>query len=435
MEIPILRTGARGFARRFAAFRSRGQRAAPTIAVQVRRIVEYVRREGDRALLALSRKYDGVRLQRRELRVSSRELEAAARALTPADREALRLAARRIAAFHRRQKQASWRYRDPEGLVLGQEVLPLQRVGVYVPGGSASYPSTVLMNIVPARVAGVAEVVMVTPPRAQGDDVAVLAAAHLAGATAVFRVGGAQAIAALAYGTESIPRVDKIIGPGNLWVQMAKALVFGRVDIDKIAGPSEVVVIADESAPAEYVAADLLAQAEHGSGEECALLLTPSQRLAGAVRAEIQRQLARLPRRARIAAVLRRRSALVVVRDLEEAIRLAEEVAPEHLELMLRDPRRWMRRVRNAGAVFLGLYSPAALGDYIAGPNHVLPTGGGARFASPLGVYDFVKRTSVVWASRSGLARLAPAAARLARLEGYDAHAAALRCRFSAGES
>jgi histidinol dehydrogenase len=299
-----------------------------------------------------------------------------------------------------------------------------------VPGGHAAYPSSVLMNVIPARVAGVGEVVMVSPAGRDGHPPAVLAAAHIAGVTSMYRIGGAQAVAALAYGTRTIARVDKIVGPGNAYVQAAKRLVYGQVDIDSTAGPSEVLVIADASANPAYVAADLLAQAEHGSGDECALLLTPSRRLATHVQAEIVRQLPALPRRAAIAAVLKKRSALVVVRNLDEAIELAEEVAPEHLELLVRNPERVTKRLRNAGAIFQGAHAPAPLGDYLAGPNHVLPTGGSARFFSPLGTYHFVKRTSVVGGSRAALRRLAPAIETLAELEGYQAHAAAIRIRF-----
>ncbi len=399
--------------------------------MQARRIVEAVRRRGDRALIELTRRFDGVTLTPSRLRVSAAEIAAAQSAVPAAALRALRLAARRIAAFHRRQRTRSWSYRDAAGLRMGQQITPLQRVGLYVPGGHAAYPSSVLMNAIPARVAGVHEVIMVSPAGPRGFNPAVLAAAAIAGVDTVYRVGGAQAVAALAYGTKSIPAVDKIVGPGNAWVQAAKKFVYGTVDIDSIAGPSEVLVIADRSANAEYVAADLLAQAEHGSGDECAVLLTPSRPLAVAVQAAIDRQLQQLPRRADIARVLRRRGALVVVRSLAEAVEVADTVAPEHLELMVENPQRWARRIRNAGALFLGHFSPAPLGDYVAGPNHVLPTGGTARFFSPLGVYDFVKRTSIVSATRDGLRRLAPAVARLATLEGYEAHAAAVRCRFT----
>jgi histidinol dehydrogenase len=434
MSVTLLSTRDADFARRFSAIRERGASSSAQVETQARRIVDAVRRRGDRAVISFTRQFDGVRLQAQELRVRPSEIRAAVRAVPVDTQRALRLAARRITAFHRRQRTTSWTYRDAAGLQLGQQLTPLARVGVYVPGGRAAYPSSVLMNAIPARVAGVREIIMLSPAGPQGFNPAVLPAAEIAGVSAVFRIGGAQAVAAAAYGTESIPSVDKIVGPGNAYVQAAKKAVYGTVDIDKIAGPSEVVVVADASACAAHVAADLLAQAEHGSGDECAVLLTPSAKLAAAVREQITAQLRTLPRRNDIKTVLRRRGALVVVRNLAEAIDIAESVAPEHLELMVRDARRWAKRVRNAGALFLGPFAPAPLGDYVAGPNHVLPTGGTARFFSPLGVYDFVKRTSVVAASRAGLKKLAPAIERLAKLEGYDAHAAAVRLRFSKRE-
>ncbi len=434
MAVRLLSTRAAGFTRVFTAIRQRGADATAAVEPQARRIVEAVRRRGDRALIEFTRRFDGVALDPAQLRISAAEVRAALRAVAPDALRALRLAARRIADFHRRQLPASWQYRDALGLRLGQRISPLDRVGLYVPGGHAAYPSSVLMNAIPARVAGVREVVMVSPPGQDGFNPAVLAAAAIAGVNVVFRVGGAQAVAALAYGTDHVPRVDKIVGPGNAYVQAAKKIVYGTVDIDKIAGPSEVVVIADASARAAHIAADLMAQAEHGSGDECAVLLTPEHALAVAVQSEIERQLRALPRREDIARVLRRRGALIVVRDLDEAVVLADQIAPEHLELMVRNAPRWARRLRNAGALFLGAYAPAPLGDYVAGPNHVLPTGGTARFFSPLGVYDFVKRTSVVSATRDGLRRLAPAIERLAALEGYEAHAAAVRRRFGDGE-
>jgi histidinol dehydrogenase len=427
----LLSTQQPDFARQFAAIRERGAATSAAVEGQTRRIVAAVRRRGDRAVLELTRRFDGVTLSPARMRVGAEEIAAAQREVSAPALRALRLAARRIAAFHRRQRSSSWSYGDPVGLRLGQQITPLERVGIYVPGGHASYPSSVLMNAIPARVAGVREVIMVSPAGPHGFNPAVLAAAAIAGVDAVFRIGGAQAVAALAYGTATVPAVDKIVGPGNAYVQAAKKIVYGTVDIDKIAGPSEVLIIADTSAAPAYVAADLLAQAEHGSGDECAVLLTPSRLLAVAVQTEIERQLATLPRRRDIARVLRRRGALVVVRNLDEAVTVAEQVAPEHLEIMVRHPQRWAPRIRNAGALFLGPFTPAALGDYLAGPNHVLPTGGTARFFSPLGVYDFLKRTSVVSATAAGLRRLAPAIERLAALEGYDAHAAAVRMRFA----
>jgi histidinol dehydrogenase len=431
--IRLLHTTQRDFARQFAAIRERSATASPQVEEQARRIVEAVKRRGDRALIEFTRRFDGVQLTPGRLRVSQAEIDAAVRALSPPALRALRTAARRIESFHRRQRQPSWRYRDAAGFTLGQQITPLHRVGLYVPGGHGSYPSSVLMNAIPARVAGVDEVVMVSPAGRDGYNPAVLAAASIGGVNAVYRIGGAQAVAALVYGTGTVPAVDKIVGPGNAWVQAAKRQVYGIVDIDKIAGPSEVVVIADRSVPAAFAAADLLAQAEHGSGDECAVLLTPSRRVADAVRAAIDAQMPALPRRAAIARVLRRRGALVVVRNLDEAIDLAEQIAPEHLELLIANAARYVPRIRNAGAVFVGADAPAPLGDYAAGPNHVLPTGGSARFASPLGVYDFVKRTSVISASRGALRTLAPAICTLAEMEGYQAHAAAVRVRLNGG--
>lgn len=431
MSVPILSSSEPQFARRFAKLRQHGADATTAVETQARSIVDAVRQGGDRALVKLTEQYDRVRLRPAQLRVTAEEVRDAVAAVPSDALRALRLAARRITTFHRHQVSRSWSYHDPLGLRLGQRITPLKRVGIYVPGGHAAYPSSVLMNAIPARVAGVREVVMVSPPSRGGSNPAVLAAAAIAGVDTVFRVGGAQAVGALAYGTATIPRVDKIVGPGNAYVQAAKKSVYGAVDIDGIAGPSEVVVIADGSASPTYVAADLMAQAEHGSGDECAILLTPSRRIALAVQAEIEVQLRHLRRRDDIARVLRRRGALIIVRNLDEAVTLADQIAPEHLELLVARPRHWAQRLHNAGAIFLGPYAPAPLGDYVAGPNHVLPTGGTARFFSPLGVYDFVKRTSIVSATRAGLRQLAPAVVRLATLEGYDAHAAAVGCRFA----
>lgn len=427
--IRTLDTRARGFATALARLRATQERDAARAEAAAAEIVRAVRRRGDVALIAYAERFDRVRLTSATMRVADSQLDAAVAAMPRAVVAALRLAARRIRAFHTAQVQRSWSYRDATGLLLGQQITPLHRVGVYVPGGKGAYPSSVLMNVIPARVAGVDEVVMVSPAGPDGHPPAVLAAARIAGVDAVYRVGGAQAIAALAYGTRAIPRVDKIVGPGNAFVQAAKRMVYGQVDIDATAGPSEVLVIADASAKAAYVAADLLAQAEHGSGDECAILLTNSARLAAAVARAIDAQLPALPRRRDIARVLARRGALIVVRDLDEAVELAEQIAPEHLEIHTRDPLRLARRLRNAGAIFCGDEAPAALGDYLAGPNHVLPTGGSARFFSPLGVYDFVKRTSLVAAKPGVLRRLGAAVETLAELEGYQAHAAAVRIR------
>ena len=427
--IRTLDTAARGFVTELARLRATHESDTARAEAAASAIVAGVRRRGDAALIAYAKKFDGIALSPKTMRVSDAELDAAVDAMPIVVVRALRMAARRIRVFHSKQRQVSWKFRDAAGLTLGQQITPLRRVGVYVPGGKGAYPSSVLMNAVPARVAGVDEILMVSPAGPDGHPPAVLAAARIAGVDAVYRIGGAQAMAALAYGTRSIPRVDKIVGPGNAYVQAAKRQVYGRVDIDATAGPSEVLVIADTSARPDYVAADLLAQAEHGSGDECAILLTPSKRLAAAVAASIDAQLPQLPRRRDIARVLKRRSALIVVRNLDEAISLAEDIAPEHLELQVRGATRLAKRVRNAGAIFCGDYAPVPLGDYLAGPNHVLPTGGSARFFSPLGVYDFVKRTSTVSATARALAELAPAVETLAELEGYTAHAAAIRLR------
>src|SRR5579875_335906 len=401
------------------------------VTVAAARIIDAVRRQGDKALIAATRRFDGISLEPGSLRISESELASASKMLPKEQYKALDLPARRIRAFHCRVFEKSFSYRDAQGVRLGQIVRPLRRVGIYVPGGQASYPSSVLMTAIPAKVAGVAEIVMVCPIKSPQDQCAVLAAANLAGVTEVYRVGGAQAIAALAFGTETIAPVDKIVGPGNAYVQAAKRLVFGKVDVDTVAGPSEVLVVADEKANPRWVAADLIAQAEHGSGDECAVLLTPSLGLAEAVRAELESALKTLPRASQVRTALRRNGALVVVSSIDEAIELANTIAPEHLELEVRNPSKWLSSVKTAGAIFIGDHSPAPLGDYVAGPNHVLPTGGAARFASPLGVYDFIKRSSIIEASLTALKKLGPVAARLARLEGLEGHARAIELRLS----
>lgn len=428
----VLRSGTGEFRAFLRALNGRRAADAGKVEAAVAPIVAEVRRHGDRALLKFTERFDRVRLSARRMRVSAGELEAALAAVGGRGRRDLKLAARRIADFHRRTLERSFSYRDRLGMRLGQLVRPLERVGIYVPGGQGAYPSSVLMNAIPAKVAGVREIVMVSPPAAEDRRIAVLAAAAIVGVTEVYRVGGAQAIAALAYGTETIRPVDKIVGPGNAYVQAAKRMVFGATDIDSMAGPSEVLVIADESAHPAWVAADLIAQAEHGSGDESAIMLTPSPALAARVAAELEMALAALERAPAVRAVFARRGALVVVRHLEEACELANRIAPEHLELDVRDPARWLRRIRSAGAVFLGRLSAAPLGDYLAGPNHVLPTGGTARFASPLGAYDFLKRISIIEASASALKELGPVVIRLARMEGFDGHARAIELRLEA---
>ncbi|HEU4340793.1 MAG TPA: histidinol dehydrogenase [Candidatus Binatia bacterium] len=394
---------------------------------RVAEIVRSVRRQGDRALLHYTRVFDHVRLNRSTIEVKPAELERATVRVPVADLRTLRFAAKRIAAFHRRQLQRSWRYRDPLGIFLGQRIAPLNRVGVYVPGGKASYPSTVLMNVIPAKIAGVKEVIMTSP---MGDDgVIILAAAKIAGVDRVFRVGGAQAIAALAFGTETFPQVDKIVGPGNVFVATAKRLVFGEVDIDSIAGPSEILLLADGSADPEYVAADMLSQAEHDE-LAAALCVTPSMAVALGVQKAIETQLQKTRRRTITLKALEKYGAIIVTRGLAEAVGIANVIAPEHVELMVKQPLKWSRAIHNAGAIFIGPYSTPPLGDYLAGPNHVLPTGGSARFFSPLGTYDFLKRTTIIQAQEKALRALAPKITRLARLEGLDDHARAVEARF-----
>lgn len=403
----------------------------PEIARRVAEIVAAVRAEGDAALLDCTRRFDRVALTAPELAVRPEEYAAAERAVGEATLRSLRYAAERIERFHRECAPRSWRMKDDHGSRLGQEVRPLDRVAVYVPGGRAAYPSTVLMTVVPARVAGVREIVLVSPPGADGSlDPAVLAAARVAGVTEAYRVGGAQAIAALAYGTASIRRVDKIVGPGNVYVALAKARVFGDVGIDMVAGPSEVLVVADDTADAAFVAADLLAQAEHDPMAR-AVLLTPSRALREAVAAELGGQLARLPRRAIAGEALAGHGALVLTASLEEAVELANRLAPEHLELQVADPEGLLARVRHAGAVFLGRHTPEVVGDYVAGPNHVLPTGGTARFSSALSTEDFVTRISVIEFSPEGLAEAGPHVGELSRVEGLAGHGAAAAMRIA----
>ena len=400
----------------------------------VSKIIADVRKRGDRALIDLTARFDRVKLSAATLRVTPAERRSALNHISSDDRRALELAAERIAAFHRRTIETSFIYRDKSGMRLGQMVQPMRRVGIYVPGGLGAYPSSVLMNAIPAKVAGVAEIVMVSPPSPAGERLAVLAAAEIAGVDEFYRVGGAQAVAALAYGTETIRPVDKIVGPGNAYVQTAKRMVYGVADIDKMAGPSEVLVIADERARSEWIAADLIAQAEHGSGDEAAVLLTTSATIAERAAFAVEKALRTLPRARQVETALVRRGAMVVVRDLNEAFDLAGKIGPEHLELDVRNPSRWLPKVAAAGAVFLGPLTPAPLGDYLAGPNHVLPTGGAARFASPLGAYDFLKRTSIIEASKSAIASLGPAVAHLARMEGFEGHARAMELRSGRAE-
>ncbi len=407
----------------------------PAIDQQVAAILAEVRGRGDAALLDYTARFDRLHVaEAAALEINQKEMQAAFETLAPELREALVLARDRIEAYHRRQLANDWRVREPDGTELGVKITPLDRVGLYVPGGKAAYPSSLLMNAVPAKVAGVGEIVMVVPTPEGVRNPTVLAAAHLAGVDRAFTIGGAQAIAALAYGTATIPAVDKIVGPGNAWVAAAKRRVFGHVGIDMIAGPSEILVIADESANPRWVTIDLFSQAEHDELAQ-AILLTPSSELIEQVQRQIAELLPQMPRRAIIERSLADRGLLIHTRDLAEACELANRIAPEHLELAVADPEALLPQLRHAGAIFMGHASSESLGDYVAGTNHVLPTSRSARFSSPLGVYDFQKRTSLIYASASGAATLGRAAGVLARAEGLEAHALAALWRCESEEA
>lgn len=401
------------------------------VVATVRDIIADVRRRGDAALLELTRRFDRLEVASPDaLEIPRTELDAALSGLPVADREALDAAAARIRAYHARQPAGAFEFEDDFGNRLGTRVTALDRVGVYVPGGQAAYPSTVLMTVIPARVAGVREIVVTVPTPGGVRNPLVLAALAMAGVDRVFSVGGAQAIAALAYGTATIPRVDKIVGPGGAFVAAAKRLVFGPVGIDSIAGPSEILVVADGTAPVDWIALDLFSQAEHDEAAQ-AILLCPDAAYIARVEEAMARIVDSMARRDIIRRSLERRGALIRTRDLAEAIEVANRIAPEHLELALADPAAWLPRVRHAGAIFLGAASSETLGDYVAGPSHVLPTFGTARFASPLGVHDFQKRSSLIGISRAGADALGRLAAQIARGEGLDAHARAAEARMS----
>ena len=427
MKIKIVKTTDHDYKSFLTRLLQRDGNRQGAVEKRVGEIVRAVERKGDSALLRYAQMFDRVRLTRATMEVKPGEIEKAMTTVPAKDLRILRMAARRIGAFHRRQVQKSWGYRDPLGMLLGQRITPLGRVGVYVPGGKASYPSTVLMNVVPAKVAGVEEVIMTSPIASDG--AIILAAARIAGVDRIFRIGGAQAIAALAFGTETIPKVDKIVGPGNIFVATAKRLVFGEVDIDSIAGPSEILLLADESADPKHVAADMLSQAEHDE-RAAALCVTSSMAVAARIQKAIEHQLQQTKRRAITIKALEKYGAIIVTRGYREAIDLANTIAPEHVELIVKQPQKWSRAIRNAGAIFIGPYSTPPLGDYFAGPNHVLPTGGSARFFSPLGTYDFLKRTTIIQAQEKALRALAPKITHLARLEGLDDHARAVEARF-----
>lgn len=386
-------------------------------------IIADVRSRGDAALVELTQRFDGLAVASMADLILPRErLELALTRITPAQREALETAAERVRGYHEKQKQDSWRYTEADGTVLGQQVTPLDRAGLYVPGGKASYPSSVLMNAIPAKVAGVAEVVMVVPtPRGEINEI-VLAAACIAGVDRVFTIGGAQAVAALAYGTESVPQVDKIVGPGNIYVATAKRHVFGQVGIDMIAGPSEILVVCDGGTDPDWIAMDLFSQAEHDEDAQ-SILVSPDAAFLDKVAASIEKLLPTMERAEIIRTSLGNRGALIQVADQAQACQVANRIAPEHLELSVADPESWLPNIRHAGAIFMGRYTAEALGDYCAGPNHVLPTSGTARFSSPLGVYDFQKRSAIIFCSADGASVLGKTASVLARGESLTAHA------------
>ncbi|MBL8345710.1 MAG: histidinol dehydrogenase [Rubrivivax sp.] len=453
VRIARLDTSAADFEARFQQLLHGSAEADAAIERAVGDILADVRRRGDAAVLEYTARFDGLKADTvAALEITKAELAEALAAITPAQRAALETAAARIRAFHERQLEACGRgfsYRDADGTLLGQKVTPLDRVGLYVPGGKAAYPSSVLMNAVPAKVAGVGEIVMVAPAPVAGSvatggtgtgaggtrgerNPLVLAAAAISGVDRIFTIGGAQAVAALAYGTATIPRVDKITGPGNAYVASAKRRVFGQVGIDMIAGPSEILVLADGSTPADWVAMDLFSQAEHDELAQ-SILLCPDAGYLDAVQRAIDRLLPTLPRAAVIRASLEGRGVLVLTRDLEEACAISNRIAPEHLEISSREPQRWEPLLKHAGAIFLGAYASESLGDYCAGPNHVLPTSGTARFSSPLGVYDFQKRSSLIEVSEAGARILGPVAVELAEGEGLQAHARAAAMRLAPG--
>ncbi len=364
-------------------------------------IINRIRKEGDAALFELTKKFD--RFEGSSIEITRKEMEKAYKALDPKLKKALEKARDNIVSFHEKQLEKTWIYEKSEGTFLGQKITPLEKVGVYVPGGKAVYPSSVLMNTLPAKVAGVGEIIMTTPATGGEVNPVVLAAAYIAGVDRGFKVGGAQAVAALAYGTATVPKVDKIVGPGNIYVALAKKLVFGQVDIDMIAGPSEILIIADKSAKAKYIAADMLSQAEH---DELAssVAVTDNKKLAEKIEEELRKQLEELPKKEIAKKSIDSYGAVILVKDMDEACDVANEIAPEHLELYVENPMEMMLKIKNAGAIFLGENTPEPVGDYIAGPNHVLPTGGTARFFSPLGVYDFIKRSSILYYSKKQLA-------------------------------
>jgi len=427
-----LSTASSSFEAEFKARLHWSAEADAAIEQRVADILADVQQRGDAAVLDYTTRYDGLTADTvAALELTQAELKAAFDAIPVAQRDALQAAAARVRRYHEAQKRAtgeSWQYRDEDGTLLGQKITPLDRVGIYVPGGKAAYPSSVLMNAIPAHVAGVGEIIMVVPTPKGEKNALVLAAAYVAGVTRAFTIGGAQAVAALAYGTATVPKVDKITGPGNAYVASAKKRVFGTVGIDMIAGPSEILVLADGSTPADWVAMDLFSQAEHDELAQ-SILLCPDAAYIDAVQAAIDRLLPEMPRAEIIAKSLSGRGALILTRSMEEACAISNRIAPEHLEVSSSEPHRWEPLLKHAGAIFLGAYTSESLGDYCAGPNHVLPTSGTARFSSPLGVYDFQKRSSLIEVSEAGAQTLGKIAAELAYGEGLQAHARAAEMR------
>jgi histidinol dehydrogenase len=432
VQLRQLDTAAADFEAEFAKLRHWSQETDHAIEGRVAEILAGVKARGDAAVLEYTKRFDGLDAASvAALELTRDELKAAFDAITPAQRAALESAAGRVRSYHERQLEAcgrSWQYTDDDGTLLGQKVTPLDRVGIYVPGGKAAYPSSVLMSALPAHVAGVGEIIMVVPTPRGERNALVLAAAYVAGVHRVFTVGGAQAVAALAYGTATIPAVDKITGPGNAYVASAKRRVFGTVGIDMIAGPSEILVLADGTTPADWVAMDLFSQAEHDEMAQ-SILLSPNAAYLDEVRASIDRLIGEMPREAVIRTSLKDRGALILTRSMEEACEISNRIAPEHLEVSSDAPERWEPLLRHAGAIFLGAFTSESLGDYCAGPNHVLPTSGTARFSSPLGVYDFQKRSSLIQVSEAGAHILGPIAAELAYGEGLQGHARAAEMR------
>jgi histidinol dehydrogenase len=432
--VRLLRAGEKEFKTYLLKVEQRGAQDGIHLEREVRSILEDVRQKGDEALVHYTQVFDGVRVQVRALQVERGEIKQAYRKVPREFLRTLEKAARRIRKFHQSvSKQSISRYVPgtaglDKGVRLGQVIRPLEKVGIYVPGGKASYPSTVLMAAIPAKVAGVKEIIMTTPPHKDGINPAVLVAADLAGVDEIYRIGGAQAIAALAYGTVSIPKVDKIVGPGNRYVATAKRLVYGAVGVDMVAGPSEIVIVSDEKTPPSFVAADLISQAEHDE-MALAILITTSEAFGREVREELERQLSSLKRGEIAQASLKRRGAILIVKDLEQAMELVNRIAPEHLELSISKALSLMKDVKHAGAVFLGLHTPEAIGDYLAGPNHILPTAGTARFSSPLVVEDFIKRINLMSFTRGALRRFEKDVKRFAEWEGLEGHYQAVRMR------